>query len=61
MTSDRASLLAIAERIAEAENRVAQLRERVEQLKFEEATHRKRRTHCKSSRATWETCMFGSL
>ena len=35
MTSDRASLLAIAERIAEAENRVAQLRERVQRLKFE--------------------------
>ena len=35
MTSDRASLLSIAERIAEAENRVAQLRERVERLKFE--------------------------
>ena len=35
MTSDRASLLAVAERIAEAENRVAQLRVRVERLKFE--------------------------
>jgi hypothetical protein len=35
MTSDRASLLAIADRIAEGENRVAQLRERVERLKLE--------------------------
>jgi uncharacterized small protein (DUF1192 family) len=35
MTNDRTALLAIATRIAEAENRVAQLRERVERLKFE--------------------------
>ena len=35
MTSDRDALLAIAQRIAEAENRVGQLRERVERLKIE--------------------------
>jgi hypothetical protein len=35
MTNDRAALLAIATRIAETENRVRQLRERVERLKFE--------------------------
>lgn len=33
--TDRSRRLAIAERIAEAENRVAQLRERVERLKAE--------------------------
>ena len=35
MTKDRIALLAIAERIAEAENRVSQLRERVERLRNE--------------------------
>ena len=35
MTSDRDALLAIAQRIAEAENRVGQLRERAERLKIE--------------------------
>jgi hypothetical protein len=35
MTNDRSTRLAIAERIAEAENRVSQLRERVERLKTE--------------------------
>lgn len=35
MSADRASLVAIAERIAEWENRVSQLRERVERLKTE--------------------------
>ena len=35
MTNDRAALLAIATRIAETENRVSQLRERVERLKTE--------------------------
>ena len=35
MTYDRAALLAIATRIAETENRVSQLRERVERLKSE--------------------------
>ena len=33
--TDRSARLAIAERIAEAENRVAQLRERIERLKSE--------------------------
>ena len=35
MTNDRAALLATATRIAESENRVSQLRERVERLKTE--------------------------
>lgn len=35
MTTDRAALVAIAERIAETENRVSQLRERVERLNRE--------------------------
>ena len=35
MTNDRTALLAIATRIAETENRVGQLRERVERLKTE--------------------------
>jgi hypothetical protein len=35
MAKDRIALLAIAERIAEAENRVSQLRERVERLRNE--------------------------
>ena len=35
MTKDRVALLAIAERIAEAENRAGQLRERVERLRNE--------------------------
>ena len=35
MTNDRTALLAIATRIAETENRVSQLRERVERLKSE--------------------------
>ena len=35
MTKDRTALLAIATRIAETENRVSQLRERVERLKTE--------------------------
>ena len=35
MISDRDALLAIAQRIAEAENRVAQLRSRVERLRNE--------------------------
>ncbi len=35
MANDRAALLAIATRIAETENRVSQLRERVERLKTE--------------------------
>lgn len=35
MTTDRDALIAIAERIAEAENRVNQLRGRVERLKDE--------------------------
>ena len=35
MTNDRDALVAIAQRIAEAENRVSQLRERVERLKSE--------------------------
>jgi hypothetical protein len=35
MTTDRAALVAIAERIAETENRVSQLRERVERLNSE--------------------------
>jgi hypothetical protein len=35
MTKDRTARLAIAERIAESENRVSQLRERVERLKSE--------------------------
>ena len=35
MTNDRGALVAIAQRIAEAENRVSQLRERVERLKSE--------------------------
>jgi hypothetical protein len=35
MTNDRAALLAIATGIAETENRVSQLRERVERLKTE--------------------------
>jgi hypothetical protein len=35
MTKDRIALLAIADRIAEAENRVSQLRERVERLRSE--------------------------
>ena len=35
MTNDRTELLAIATRIAETENRVSQLRERVERLKTE--------------------------
>jgi hypothetical protein len=35
MTADRAALVAIAERIAEWESRVAQLRERVERLQRE--------------------------
>jgi hypothetical protein len=35
MTSDRDALVAIAQRIAEAENRVSQLRGRVERLKIE--------------------------
>jgi hypothetical protein len=35
MTSDRDALVAIAQRIAEAENRVSQLRRRVERLKIE--------------------------
>jgi hypothetical protein len=35
MISDRDALLAIAQRIAEAENRVSQLRGRVERLKTE--------------------------
>ena len=35
MTNDRTALLAIATRIAETENRVSQLRERVERLKTE--------------------------
>jgi hypothetical protein len=35
MTSDRGALVAIAERIAESENRIDQLRERVERLKSE--------------------------
>ena len=35
MTKDRIALLAIAEGIAEAENRVSQLRERVERLRSE--------------------------
>jgi hypothetical protein len=35
MTKDRAARLAIAERIAEAEHRVTQLRERVERLRNE--------------------------
>jgi chromosome segregation ATPase len=35
MTADRTSLAAIAERIAEWESRVAQLRERVERLRSE--------------------------
>src|SRR5436190_21455643 len=35
MTNDRDALIAIAERIAEAENRVSQLRGRVERLKEE--------------------------
>ena len=35
MTTDRAALVTIAERIAELENRVSQLRERVERLKGE--------------------------
>jgi hypothetical protein len=35
MTEDRAALIAVAERIAEAENRASQLRERVERLRNE--------------------------
>jgi len=35
MTTDRAGLLAIAERIADAENRVSQLRVRIERLNNE--------------------------
>ena len=35
MTKDRTALLAIAEGIAEAENRASQLRERVERLRNE--------------------------
>ena len=35
MTNDRTALLAIATRIAETENRVSQLRERIERLKTE--------------------------
>jgi len=35
MISDRGALLAIAERIAEAENRVGQLRARIERLRTE--------------------------
>jgi hypothetical protein len=35
MTGDRDALIAIAQRIAEAENRVVHLRERVERLKEE--------------------------
>jgi hypothetical protein len=35
MTKDRTALLAIAQRIAEAENRTSQLRERVERLRNE--------------------------
>jgi hypothetical protein len=35
MTSDRDARVAIAERIAEGENRLGQLRERVERLKME--------------------------
>ena len=35
MTKDRTALLAVAERIAEAENRASQLRERVDRLRNE--------------------------
>ena len=35
MTTDRTTLLAIAERIADAENRIAQLRTRIERLENE--------------------------
>jgi hypothetical protein len=35
MTNDRAALLAIAQRIADAENRITQLRTRIERLKNE--------------------------
>ena len=35
MTKDRDALVAIAQRIAEAENRVGQLRDRIERLKTE--------------------------
>jgi hypothetical protein len=35
MTNDRATLLAIAERIADAENRITQLRTRIERLENE--------------------------
>ena len=35
MTTDREALIAVAERIAEAENRVSQLRERVTRLRDE--------------------------
>jgi len=35
MTNDRATLLAIAERIADAENRITQLRTRIERLESE--------------------------
>ena len=52
MISDRQALVAIASRIADAENRVAQLRWRVERLRARAATRRRRLKPCRLSRAT---------
>ena len=52
MTNDRGALLAIAERIADAENRITQLRTRIERLRTRAVT-RPNRTRCsRSCRAT---------